>query len=493
MPLHIRQVEEHHDTPPDMLSSVGSYQRLKMPRSAVEMLVSLRANGWIRDKWIWLNYVCLNQTDVEEKNVQVKLMGEIYSLAAEAIVYAGAELPTTALAMSFWERLEAIFDRLPRPQPNGELAGFHLKSFYRRASRSGEAAILSEHLYFVWEKSMLKWEDIDKLGDWVHRSDLATIIESGDTNTWIAISTLKKIARLRENRMRAVHGWQCDLSYALYNCDAVTAADPRDRIYGVLGMLHGARSVGDLNDIKPDYRPANTAVKDFTEATAGWTERNDAFDLIYSGGMGLPHRMPDLPSWVPDYTQTLAQYPGAHLSAGKGDVTGYLQPLAFEGAGFFVQIHNVGRVTSLLDFDTTPRSRSNTGNPEEDPQISCVVNGGVDGGLAAPPDYAKTFAGLVDHVVVVKINVRDEANGVPTTLERQRFLTSLAGHMVDSTKNDIIATCPGSRLPFVLRPTDQMRDEKKVYRMVGTGYCHALNEGISVAAARSVLEEVVFR
>lgn len=49
-----------------------------------------------KDRLLWIDAACINQQSVEEKNVQVPLMGEIYSAATRAVIWLGPGLPGDA-------------------------------------------------------------------------------------------------------------------------------------------------------------------------------------------------------------------------------------------------------------------------------------------------------------------------------------------------------------------------------------------------------------
>lgn len=48
-----------------------------------------------RDQILWVDAVCINQADVDEKNSQVRLMGTLYSEAEDVIIWLGEADPTT--------------------------------------------------------------------------------------------------------------------------------------------------------------------------------------------------------------------------------------------------------------------------------------------------------------------------------------------------------------------------------------------------------------
>lgn len=64
----------------------------------------------IRNKYFWIDQVCINQMDLEERGQQVGLMGEIYSHAQKVITYAGPEhREAHEQGMRLTERLQLLY------------------------------------------------------------------------------------------------------------------------------------------------------------------------------------------------------------------------------------------------------------------------------------------------------------------------------------------------------------------------------------------------
>lgn len=511
-----------------------TYCLAHVPRSCLDMLRILYRLGHIRDEGVWVDFLCINQQDTEEKNVQVKLMGQVYELSARTIVFTGTESPSTSLAMVFWKKLANLYGQeslapdekgflIPaddvlaatdtRPNSPEWLAVKEMltRPWFGRLWVMQEA-VLPRDLLFVWGPHCLTWTELSAFQHWDHRSDLTALMGRSD-RVWRSISTLKKIYHLRNNRAGAIsNGWKCSLSYALYQCDASVSFDPRDRIYGLLGMLHGK---GSDVDITPNYGPENTAARVFTDATASWTARNDSFDLLYSAGIGWPRQTAGLPSWVPDYTQSLQQYPGAHCCAGKENMSfEHLEPFRFskDNKEIHIQAYIVDVVSSVLDVARLPRDGKIDQHAvrypgvHNDPVVSAylkqlirfverfeappwtpdvldhfvrtvthnsMTNSPVDGGRAAPAEFITAFVALgLQQMTESRVPRPNEASIrreiVGTRLQRQQLLASVAGYMDDHTvcftegesialipaltcPGDVIVICPGSRVPFVWR------------------------------------------
>lgn len=64
-------------------------------------------------KRLWIDQLCINQSDNAEKSIQVGLMSEIYSRAANVIVWLGLEDDTTGLCKEWLSALNELLPSLP--------------------------------------------------------------------------------------------------------------------------------------------------------------------------------------------------------------------------------------------------------------------------------------------------------------------------------------------------------------------------------------------
>jgi hypothetical protein len=60
--------------------------RLAVPASAVEALQHICSNGGEQNRLIWIDAICINQTDMVERAQQVAFMGDIYRLCLLTII-----------------------------------------------------------------------------------------------------------------------------------------------------------------------------------------------------------------------------------------------------------------------------------------------------------------------------------------------------------------------------------------------------------------------
>ena len=65
-------------------------------------------------KSLWIDQICINQNNSDEKSVQVSIMGAIYRSAAQVTIWLGPGTPDSGQALSFiidlWEALSAHYE-----------------------------------------------------------------------------------------------------------------------------------------------------------------------------------------------------------------------------------------------------------------------------------------------------------------------------------------------------------------------------------------------
>ncbi|KAK7912155.1 hypothetical protein PG985_014636 [Apiospora marii] len=93
------------------------------------------------------------------------------------------------------------------------------------------------------------------------------------------------------------------------------ATDPRDKVYGLLGLTKDAIS----RSIVPDYSPANTVAKLFTDIATKLVASGRVGDLLHHAG--LDRNVSHLPSWVPDWTKQSRSTLPVHLYRCMGTTT----------------------------------------------------------------------------------------------------------------------------------------------------------------------------
>ncbi|QDS68084.1 hypothetical protein FKW77_010001 [Venturia effusa] len=77
----------------------GKAHAKKAKPDLVKALLALRHEKW--DRYLWIDAVCINQKDMDEKNQQVEMMAEIYGKAKRVCVWLGQPDPSSQIAIRF--------------------------------------------------------------------------------------------------------------------------------------------------------------------------------------------------------------------------------------------------------------------------------------------------------------------------------------------------------------------------------------------------------
>lgn len=80
---------------------------LHVTQSLELCLKALRSDSETRS--LWIDQICINQDDLDEKSAQVSIMGTIYRSAAQVIVWLGPASPDSGCALSFIDELCQAF------------------------------------------------------------------------------------------------------------------------------------------------------------------------------------------------------------------------------------------------------------------------------------------------------------------------------------------------------------------------------------------------
>ena len=299
-------------------------------------------------RYIWIDALCINQSDLRERASQVAMMDEIYSRCIKVIVWLGELDPDEAgdfyllhvhvlpelvkyiqkhgpnsIKTGDWT-LERLKERLGirmfvEPQVWEIYGGiFHNFRWFHRAWVVQEIALAPEP-QFMFAHLQLPWSGMLLMANFLGVSGLADDLFGPSNNLKSDFMrpgyVLELYNALRESviAVRQPGGLEARaamldmsdpsrVSWDLFRtCIStmrnVQSKDPRDRIFAALGLLHlDKRNAG---VIVPDYYSSTQDV--FITATAILLKELPGLDILTKREAG-PRQMRDLPSWVPDFT-----------------------------------------------------------------------------------------------------------------------------------------------------------------------------------------------
>ncbi|KFY33933.1 hypothetical protein V495_08233 [Pseudogymnoascus sp. VKM F-4514 (FW-929)] len=306
------------------------------------------------DRTIWVDAVCINQSDDVERSEQVMLMKQIYESCTGNLVWLHPVVPVAPVASQFEDQVEEVDIEKSRQRMAETLAlmeeGAELFSkiytrdikyleplrrkrdeedFYKPASeKPGDDVWFLDYSQTtpLWElfRSSSLWSRI-----WVMQ-ELAcapriTLVVGKRTLDWDLLNAFLgdaeysdafhmewghgsvgpmvrrifgKVKTIQNQRAKTQAGEESSLLDVLGRFKRSDATDPRDKIYGLLGLTTQRR------DIKVDYRKSVADV--YAEVTTTEINCSGNLDIItqnpFQGDNKPIERLPGLPSWVPDFS-----------------------------------------------------------------------------------------------------------------------------------------------------------------------------------------------
>lgn len=234
-------------------------------------------------RFMWMDAICINQADETEKRAQISKMCDIYSNCQRVVAYFGSDLVTQPMGRAFRQRVDfqrSAFFRGKDSDLDENTAEF-LISCAEAAGLSGGQLLRRRYLTRVWivQELLLSNKAVIPLGD----SDITC---DGEDTIHLLLGAEKVRLRISDVDGKSLFR----LLKATSHCHA---SDPRDRVYGLLGL----------------FEPQNSSLKLAADYSLSWRDcwvGTCAYMLLVEGNMSM---LADavgkndlkLPSWVPEF------------------------------------------------------------------------------------------------------------------------------------------------------------------------------------------------
>jgi hypothetical protein len=214
---------------------------------------------------LWVDALCINQTDLLERGLQVMRMGLIYSRAAEVVVWLGEEADDSAIAMSeiastgpknHLESLEWPWRSQPwvlESRTRAAVMALFQRPYWKRwvyssAFLAGAQKLIDYRVWIIQEVSKARrllvicgthsvlWENLSRFLD----------------NTGIRLPEASSLQKFRDEEIGAVRygTTRPSLYEALIRSQHCLASDDRDKIYAILGLASDGADIVPT----PNYR-----------------------------------------------------------------------------------------------------------------------------------------------------------------------------------------------------------------------------------------------
>lgn len=459
-----------------------------------------------RPRVFWIDAICVDQDNLQERGHQVRRMADIYTRADRVVVWLGSGSLHTGSAMKALEMLS-----------HNVQADWSLWITKPAAGISG-----SEHHWADPEIALPYHEEtIDGIQDlygrdWFQRLWVQQEIRLANNNAIvvcghesITFTDLRQAALCLFNKTvldskipkaRLSHIWSMgDLGYT--NLPGIISftrpcqcSDPRDRIFAVLSFLQKYEK---SLTITPDYRQTWQEV--YQETTWRWIEHNSALDILtLCDGTSVAA---GLPSWVPNFASPPKSYLLQTISTASARTSS--NAISSGGALTLEGVH-LATVQGLRAWqenepieDTIRRlappdvtAAPQTSECESALGIFCsTLNGNLFSRSYLPDDTNspnfERFQDIVGQILAPQFDVshlsetdRAELYNAEKYLRGRAFFMTDTGTMglAPSTAHvgDRIVILLGARSAFLLRPSNALKGH---FELVGESYIHGYMYG----------------
>ncbi|KAK2026049.1 HET domain-containing protein [Colletotrichum zoysiae] len=246
---------------------------------------------------LWVDSICINQDDTDERNTQVAQMGRIFSQADQVRIWLGAESQASETAMRMLQGFDVVMS-----------SNQVVQSVVANEDATRALTLLLQRPY--WTRMWVFQEIVLARGATIHCGLFSTKWSTlralddvtGDPTWWqhpetrkIWITALRKAVFRISQFFITLPEARKTIVNVLHPTRTLLSTDPRDKLFALMG-------VSDMSSLlKADYSKSTRDIYiDFTERLI---RRDRDLEILLTAGLWNPENGVDLglPSWTPDY------------------------------------------------------------------------------------------------------------------------------------------------------------------------------------------------
>lgn len=298
--------------------------RLEVTRNLKSALRDLRHHDLLRT--LWIDAICINQKDSKEREQQVGIMGDIYSLAERTVVWLGDTFAGIELAFNLVDKMQKLYSAddihtMPKLQKtipsdhmptNEELYALDLlltRPWFCRIWVIQEAT-LSKKVLVTCGGQKTTWNKL------CYGILLTLIYVKPRSIISNEVRTLHQIWNIRQAIHNSNKRLSLDLLHLLSKFRCCLSTEPRDKLFALLSLTDtNLGEDGDEYHIAPNYSSSTHEI--YTCLARFILNSSDTLDLL-SIQHGATPISKHLPSWVPDWSDSTAKTPLDKAMNGNG-------------------------------------------------------------------------------------------------------------------------------------------------------------------------------
>jgi hypothetical protein len=295
------------------------------------------------ERLLWIDAICIDQSNILEKNLQLPLMGRIYQQAEQVIVWLGPETAGCKLALSMIASLIDVYNahkvmrelhEEEKKQKSEQDGAGNIQEYIEKTLEERTSTKVTRHglmLHLTEDRCRLpgvtssKWEYLNAIFDaqWFHRvwtiqemivAEKVEVVFGDQACSWehffyaaycmgnsllpMAPVQWQHTMWLDFNRIHFRDEGSLSLLMLLNECHQRRATDQHDRVYALLGLVANQADIYNEGSLlKPDYGlPVDEVYRRVAVHFLMVQQQPDILRAVY------PTRVHEkLPSWVPDW------------------------------------------------------------------------------------------------------------------------------------------------------------------------------------------------
>ena len=334
VPANLGDAAEHYEATSYTWGSAENPQvitcngvNMKIQRNAFVMLNGVRLTD--QPRTIWIDAICINQSDVDERASQVSMMRDIYRRAKNVLVWLGPSDDSSSIALAYaraldhatlvqqytsttekWNELQEsefqqksyIFDETNQSEAFRRtvfaILRFLQRPWFNRVWVQQEAA-LCRHVRVFCGADSVEWDKLFSLAWFIHPRQVGDYPEYVEAALGTLFHNLTAILEIQKFRIRTFNDTYKASRTAIYLLETLQsvrrfgATDPRDKVYAMQNLATDSDQW-----LEVDYRVPWQIV--YVEVGRKCLE-NGWLDFLEDAGKAHHEEGSVLPSWAPDY------------------------------------------------------------------------------------------------------------------------------------------------------------------------------------------------
>jgi hypothetical protein len=461
-----------------------------------------------RPRTLWIDAICVNQQDLDERSQQVPRMGDVFGLAQCVLVWLGLEAEDSSSALRTLHKIGSMIDvdwlrltlepsdearaagelhwadlNAPMPFKSGELVSvFNLlkRPWFERLWIRQEIALSTEAILVCGSKR-IPWPTFRRAIAYMDAKLL-------NANQHVVNDISKFTDRVYMIR------WLCtpSLGFSLWDqirrSQACKCSDPRDRVYALLSISKLPSRI----KIIVDYR------KSTEEIYQNLVLQHYTWTLLPLTRCEMQHPLSKRPSWIPNLEEAQLTFLGVRSNAG-----GFSECLVKHIARNILEVMGI-RIITIKTAESITFSKGNDeeiiteirkfappgweqdGSQVLDTYYSTLFFGSTRsnydsaGNLLTPGGSKEELRSILDtsHTSPPAAHLSRFLRRARISLQNRSFFWTEDGQMGLGPRltiaTDEIVVFPGCPSPMVLRPSPKQSGR---YRVVGECFVHKLMNG----------------